>query len=611
MDLNIQMKSLALVLKFIKRDMQHIAAYPYYLQKPPTPPAVHPHPLPRATPESMGISSARVQALFAGVDAAPGLAPHALMLLRHGRVIAEAGWAPYTTRLPHMLYSMSKSVTSTAVGIAADEGLLALDERLCDVFPEEYAPLPLSLDAARALTIRHLLTMSTGVRFNEVGSVLCSDWVREYLQSGAKFKPGAAFDYNSMNSYMLAAALKKRTGQTLVEFLRPRLFEPLGIEQFTWETCPMGVEKGGWGLNLLLEDAAKLGQLYLQRGAWTVDGTRRQLLSESWVREATREQIATPAGELKHGYGYQIWMGGLPGSFQFNGAFGQYVVVLPQYDAVVAMYSGSGSLFAQGPLPGLIEACLDDAGEPLPENAPAQAALARVLDGLTCRPVPPLKEFPRIKRRAGAGRANALATRTEVEAGGQTETSFARLLDLLDGRAYTLRDNAFGLFPTILQCVHTNFSSGTDYICFRREADALAISFYEGSTQHTLRVPPPGCSAQCEVCAAGEHQAVGVRGEYLLAQDGSALLRVTACFLETPHTRVITMAFSEDTLTVNFDESPTLELAMDMLFELTGKNRLEYYRDLIPLVRKERLQAKLRDYCAPSVEGKLLPFRAR
>jgi CubicO group peptidase (beta-lactamase class C family) len=162
-----------------------------------------------------------------------------------------------------------------------------------------------------------------------------------------------------MNTYMLAAIIRRKTGQTLTEYLTPRLYEPLGIEAHPWETCPNGTEKGGWGLSLTMESAAKIGQLYLNKGRWETEAGIRQLVSERWVEQATRPQIDTPKGEITFGYGHQIWMTARKGAFLFNGAFGQYMLALPDRNALVVLFSGTSRLFANGGLLDQLTAALD------------------------------------------------------------------------------------------------------------------------------------------------------------------------------------------------------------------------------------------------------------
>ncbi|MDD4075224.1 MAG: serine hydrolase, partial [Eubacteriales bacterium] len=200
MDINLQMKSVELMMKFLKHDLKDVPAYGYSLQKPPALPAPAASPLPRSTPENEGMSAAAMERLFREFSAQPAtLGLHACMVLRHGRVIAEGYWAPYRADVPHMLFSMSKSIVGTAVGIAIDEGLLTLDERVVDVFADIVTPA--MQKQHKTLTVRHLLTMSSGNSFNEVGSVLDDNWLRMFLESVPKFEPGTAFEYNSLNTY--------------------------------------------------------------------------------------------------------------------------------------------------------------------------------------------------------------------------------------------------------------------------------------------------------------------------------------------------------------------------------------------------------------------------
>src|SRR5438309_10018930 len=300
--------------------------------------------LPRIRPEAVGIAPA---ALLAFVDAAEqkvgGL--HSFMLLRHGQVAAEGWWSPYAPQHAHMLFSLSKSFTSTALGLAISEGRLTLDAPVLSFFSSD-APAKVSENLA-TMRVRHLLTMSTGHDKDATGPTTSApdgNWVKAFLALPVEHPPGTHFVYNSAASYMLSAIVQQLTGITLLEYLRPRLFGPLGIEGATWETCPRGINKGGWGLSVKTEDIARFGQLYLQKGQWK----GRQLVPESWVAEATSKQISNGTGETSdwtQGYGYQFWRC-RHGAYRGDGAFGQYCLVMPQQDAVLAITSGVGDMQA-------------------------------------------------------------------------------------------------------------------------------------------------------------------------------------------------------------------------------------------------------------------------
>jgi CubicO group peptidase (beta-lactamase class C family) len=338
--------------------------------------------LPRDTPEAHGVSSS---ALLAFVEAADESIHdlHSLMLVRHGHVVAEGWWRPYGPAEPHMLFSLSKSFTSTAAGIAIEEGRLSLDDPVLSYFPQE-TPAHASENLA-AMRVRHLLSMSTGHAEDTLGALFSredGDWASAFLSCEVAYSPGTHFVYNSGATYMVAAILQRLTGQTLVEYLRPRLFEPLAILDADWETCPRGVNTGGWGLSLRTEEIARFGQLYLQRGEW--NGQR--LLSTGWVSEATARQVSNgddPDSDWTQGYGYQFWRS-RHNAYRGDGAFGQYCIVFPEQDAVLAVTAGTGDMQAVLNLvwDRLLPA-LDPT--PLPADSFAHIRLSERLEGLTLR----------------------------------------------------------------------------------------------------------------------------------------------------------------------------------------------------------------------------------
>lgn len=336
--------------------------------------------LPRSAPEAQGIPSAAVMAFLAAVEqAACGL--HSFMLLRHGHVVAEGWWAPYRPEAPHMLFSLSKSFTSTAIGLAVAEGRLTVDDPVLSFFPAE-APRRPSANLA-AMRVRHLLTMTTGHDHDTTAYLWRrrdGDWASAFLARPVAHEPGTYFLYNTGASYMLSAIVQRVTGQTLLEYLRPRLFEPLGIAHPAWETCPRGVNTGGFGLSVTTEDIARFGQLYLQQGAWQ----GRQLIPASWVAAASARQTANDANtnpDWRQGYGYQFWRC-RHDAYRGDGAFGQFCIVLPAQDAVIAMTAGAADMQAvldlvwTHLLPALGAAAL-------PPDGAAHAALQQRLAGLT------------------------------------------------------------------------------------------------------------------------------------------------------------------------------------------------------------------------------------
>ncbi|MBX2999386.1 MAG: serine hydrolase [Caldilineaceae bacterium] len=333
----------------------------------------------RTSPEAQGISSS---AILTFVDVADRTLRHlhSFMLLRHGAVIAEGWWSPYAPQYPHVLFSLSKSFASTAVGLAVAEGRLSVDDRVIDFFLDE-TPAEIS-DNLAAMRIHHLLSMNTGHAEDVTGALWerkDGNWAAAFLAQPVAHQPGTYFVYNSAATYMLSAIVQKLTGQTLIEYLTPRLFRPLGIENPFWESCPRGINVGGWGLNITTEDIARFGQLYLQRGEWH----GQQLVPAAWVDEATSAHSDNSRNEnpdWAQGYGYQFWRC-RHNAYRGDGAFGQFCVVLPEHDAVIAITAGIGNM--QSVLDLVWEHLLPAfRAETLPENPAAADALRGKLGSL-------------------------------------------------------------------------------------------------------------------------------------------------------------------------------------------------------------------------------------
>lgn len=336
--------------------------------------------LPKSTPEAQGIPSGAIMDFVTEAERTID-ALHSLMLLRHGQVVAEGWWEPYEPADPHVLFSLSKSFTSTAVGLAAAEGKLRLDAPVISFFPEE-KPVKVS-DNLAAMQVRHLLSMSTGHAEDTTDALYRNPnatWVQTFLSLPVKYLPGTHFLYNTGATYMLSAIVQKVTGQTLIDYLQPRLFEPLGITNAVWESSPQGINTGGFGLSLTTAEVARFGQLYLQKGVW--EGKR--LLPQGWVEEATSRQISNgnPAleSDWTQGYGYQFWRS-RSGAYRGDGAFGQYCVVMPEQDAVLVITSGVNDMQA---VLNLVWKHLLPAmeTETLEANPTAQQELARKLENL-------------------------------------------------------------------------------------------------------------------------------------------------------------------------------------------------------------------------------------
>ena len=310
-------------------------------------------PLPRgkASPEMDEAFSSYLQAVSEAKEEI-----HSIMVVQHGKVMEEQFFVPDTA---HILNSISKTFTSTAVGFAISEGLLSLDDKIVDLFPDS-VPENAS-DTLRLVTVRHLLTMNSGHGKDPTGTVRSGDgdWIRGFMEWPQPYEPGTCYCYNSLGTYLLSAAVQKVTGQKVVDYLEPRLWKPLGIEKPQWLESPAGINTGGWGLYLRTEDLAKMGQCILQGGRFG----RKQVIPAEWVREMSAKQVPSvnaginerrvqeiladpenPARERYNpeksdwvqGYGYQMWRC-RHNAFRADGAAGQYIIVLPEQDAVVVV----------------------------------------------------------------------------------------------------------------------------------------------------------------------------------------------------------------------------------------------------------------------------------
>lgn len=320
------------------------------------------------SPESLGIASDAIRRfLETAVTEQFGL--HAVILLRHGHTALECSFAPYRPDQVHILYSLSKSFTSTAVGFAVQEGLLSLDDKLVDFFADKLQCEPCGY--MKQVTLRHLLTMNSGHSV-EPNATESGDWVHDFITSYIDHQPGTLFTYNTGGTFIISAIVQKATGQTVSDYLLPRLFDPLVFSSDTcWEQSPDGIDCGGFGLNITIRDLAKFGQFYLQRGMW--EG--KQLLSADWIDLATSKQTDN-YGKLDwgQGYGFQFWRCQPEGIYRGDGAFGQYCVVMPKQDAVLVINSSVQDM--QKTLTAVWDILLPAmADKPLPENEAAANAL--------------------------------------------------------------------------------------------------------------------------------------------------------------------------------------------------------------------------------------------
>ena len=540
----------------------------YFPQKPDFPfDAVYEQAFVRATPESQGISSDLFAALLRELDASKDTEMHHFMALRHGKVICECNFAPYPKGMWHITHSMCKSITGMAIGMLIEEEKLKLDENIYDIFPDHINAF--SKIFRPAITVENLLTMTSGVTFNESGIVSGNDWLGSFLNASVNGKPGTEFQYNSLNTYVLSAIVTKRTGETLTEYLTPRLFGPLGITKYYWETCPKGITKGGWGLFLCAEDMAKLGQLYLQRGKWN----GQQLVSEYWIEISTARHLKTQNDT--YGYGYQLWMEQRPGSFEYNGMLGQNVIIYPDMDMVLVTNAGNKEMFQDCIMLNIIRKYFPVNYHPadvLPENPLSYSLLKRL-----CGELENGENNNRSTSLRGRWKKNVVSRRKHsdkkysyrISAAVDRPSDHHSFMRAVSGRTYVMEQQNIGIAPLFVQVFHNNMTDGISEISFTYDAGNFYVSFTEGEVIHKL---PVGFGKAADGCADlhGEHYLVATLGEFARDENDIPVLKLEVTFIEECVKRKAHIFFHEDNgIEIKWNETPGKKMILAGLSSIT------------------------------------------
>ena len=540
----------------------------YFPQKPDFPfDAVYEQAFVRATPESQGISSDLFAALLRELDASKDTEMHHFMALRHGKVICECNFAPYPKGMWHITHSMCKSITGMAIGMLIEEEKLKLDENIYDIFPDHINAF--SKIFRPVITVENLLTMTSGVTFNESGIVSGNDWLGSFLNASVNGKPGTEFQYNSLNTYVLSAIVTKRTGETLTEYLTPRLFGPLGITKYYWETCPKGITKGGWGLFLCAEDMAKLGQLYLQRGKWN----GQQLVSEYWIEISTARHLKTQNGT--YGYGYQLWMEQRPGSFEYNGMLGQNVIIYPDMDMVLVTNAGNKEMFQDCIMLNIIRKYFPVNYHPadvLPENPLSYSLLKRL-----CGELENGENNNRSTSLRGGWKRNVVSRRKHsdkkysyrISAAVDRPSDHHSFMRAVSGRTYVMEQQNIGIAPLFVQVFHNNMTDGISEISFTYDAGNFYVSFTEGEVIHKL---PVGFGRAADGCVDlhGEHYLVATLGEFARDENDIPVLKLEITFIEECVKRKAHIFFHEDDkIEIRWNETPGKKMILAGLSSIT------------------------------------------
>jgi CubicO group peptidase (beta-lactamase class C family) len=473
--------------------------------------------LPLSVPEVEGVSSdSLIQFLNATEKSKTEF--HSFMLLRHGKVVAEGWWNPYRADLKHTLYSCSKTFTATAIGFAIQEKKLSLDDKVVSFFPNDL-PDTVCIYLAE-LTVKDVLIMSDGQEPDPSFAVAANDtnWIKGFLSTPIVHEPGTTFLYNSLGTYMLSAIIKKVTGQKAIDYLKPRLFDPLGIQNIDWETDLQGINTGGWGLRVKTEDLAKFGELFLQKGNWN----GKQIIPAAWIEEATTMKIMQDpnapqskkdSSDWLQGYCYQMWRC-RHNAVRGDGAFGQFMIVMPDEDAVLAITAETPDMQEEINLVWkyLLPAFKEDK---LPADKAAEERLKEKIKTLAL-PLPVKKEEP-------------LAT-------------------TINGKNFTASNNDLRL-----QNISFNFSNDVCKVAFKTDNAVYEIPFGAGKWQSSeTNMPGPSLTAGAIENTSMIYPAK-IDGSYTW-KDGNTLELVLR-YIESPHSETFTCHFDGNKLNVEVARS--------------------------------------------------------
>ncbi len=511
------------------------------------------NPFSRVTPESQGVSSAHLYNFYKELAEDKTLNMHNIMVLKNGKVISEVTFGNSDLSVWKMSFSACKSVVSLAIGMLVDEGKLDINTPILEFFPE-YSNAVLKV-RLREITVKTLLTMSSGSSFNEFICMASDNWERSFLKSNFSLRPGTTFNYNSLNTYMLSSIVKRVSGVGLSEYLENKLFGPLGIYNYHFEKSPTEIEKGGWGLYILPEDFAKIGQLVLQNGVW--DG--KQIISENWIKDSTAKQITTPEFCGDFDYGYQIWTGENSNSFLFNGMFGQNVWGFKDSGVLIVSNAGNNELFQQSTYYKIVNKYFSvDFPKILPESIRENKTLINYTKSLSNR-----------QKNGGFLQKLTMLWR---------ESSFNIKSDIIGKEFGIVSENAatVGLLPKFLQIIRCNYSSGFKSVKFMYVDDILNMVYCENDSVFNVKLGV-GDFITTEIDYYGEKYLVASSVNFGTDEDGDKVITVICDFLETFSSRKIKIYFKKGKVIYRQFEAPFDDLSKEELDKIkagVGKNKL-------------------------------------
>lgn len=493
-------------------------------------------------------------------------------MLADGELVSLYHNKPYEKTYRHVSFSMCKSVIAMAVGIAGNEGLIRLDEKLSDIFKAHYNIF--MKKGVKEITVYKLLTMTTGIAFDEVASFFVYDWRKAFMSSDTHAILESGFSYNSMNTYMLAAIIAERAKMSVMDYLQLKLFDHMNIHDITWDRCPMGIEKGGYGMKLSVIDMLKLGQLYLNFGSWNVNGKPVQLIPREWIEESSKTHIRLERGIIE-GYGYQIWTL-KDGSILFNGLFGQNVYINRERRIVIATSAAACDTFPDGRIVNrLVKYAADDSN-----------FKPNILD-----------KFPDIK----------LKQPFYILPDSYYKKELKRVLGGYFGIEYKFDNYAGSIVPITIQVLYSIYSTGISKMSVGFVDDDLLLKVSEGSDKYSLRL---GYSRKKPFV----HQIITVKGKKLPVaagvklvydEDNNAVLKVRIMYMEEAGITTLKLMFDDNRLRLRTYEFPELKT---LLVKLVNEEYIKKRNIGFSLKRRyktpEFMKYEVERLLAPDVVGK-------
>lgn len=517
-------------------------------------------------------------------------------MMHNGELVALYHHRPYTDEYRHVSYSMCKSVTQMAIGIAYDEGLISLDEKLCDLFPE-HSGIFLK-KGMKDVSIEHLLTMRSGVKFDEVSSFFHMDWCKSFMGFDLSFAPGEEFTYNSLNTYMLAAVIKVKTGRNMLEYLQEKLFDVMDIHDITWDKCPKGIEKGGWGLKLSVIDMLKLGQLYIDNGRYKVNGKWIQLISEEWIELSTTAYTKFDDKKILAGYGYQIWTL-KDGAYLFNGVFGQNVYINTSKKIVIATTASAYELFPDGRLVDIICEFVNNSN--LFSRESFRMDVKNIFNNrkkINFRTTGFLYDY------YNKADKSLLSRYIHKKKNCKAYQYIYEVLSPYQDVEYRFEAYATGLLPITTQAIYSNYHLGISGIKLTFEGMGMYIHIEDSGIVYRLKVGY-GESIPYEyqlITMGGKELPIAVRGSIEYDEDYRMLLMIRIVYLEEVSNKILKIYFNDNEILLSAYETPNM---MEFADKLVGEEKMRRTKLLGKLQAPDFIMYKLHKiFSANNVIGK-------